>query len=86
MHLPSCFSGSPSGLPVAASHSRAVLLRAGRGDFVPSGLKATASTLSSCFSGAPSGLPVAASHSRAVLSELAVAIFVPSGLKATALH
>ena len=33
---------------------------------MPSGLKATATTLSACFIARPSGWPVAASHSRAV--------------------
>ena len=64
--------------------------------FVPSGLKATATTMLLCLIGSPSGRPLAASQRRAVLSplpvasqppfttQLAVATFVPSGLKATA--
>ena len=55
----------------------------GSADDRPSGLKATAITLSSWSSVGPIGLPVSVSQSRAVLSSLPSARMRPSGLKAT---
>jgi hypothetical protein len=54
----------PIGLPVAASHSRAVLSSEAVTTRWPSGLNRAELTQPSCFIGSPIGLPVAASHSR----------------------
>ena len=62
-------SGSPIGLPVAASQTRAVLSSDAVTMRLPSGLNAALSHHSSWpLSGSPIGLPVAASQTRAVLS------------------
>ena len=70
-------------LPVAASHSRAVLSSEPVRTRAPSGEKATAATGPVCPSSVATGLPVAASHSRAVLSPEPVRTRAPSGEKAT---
>src|SRR5271165_4094883 len=69
-------------LPVAASHSRAVLSSEAVTTRVPSGEKAALETQSSWPRRTAISLPVAASHSRAVLSPEAVTTRVPSGEKA----
>ena len=62
-------SGSPIGLPVSASHSRAVLSSDAVTMCLPSGLNAALPKGTSWpLSGSPIGLPVSASHSRAVSS------------------
>ena len=80
-NLPSWRIGSPSGLPLSASHTRAVLSSEAVTIRRPSGLKLAALTRSSWRIGSPSGLPLSASHTRAVLSSDAVTIRRPSGLK-----
>ena len=78
-------SGSPTGSPVAASHSRAVLSLEAVTMRVPSGLNAALRTLPSARCMRPIGSPVAASHSRTVLSPDAVTTRAPSGLNAAPL-
>ena len=80
-------SGSPIGLPVAASQIRAVLSEDAVTMRLPSGLNAALYTASSWpLSGSPIGLPVAASQIRAVLSQDAVTMRLPSGLNAALVH
>ena len=69
-------------MPVAASHSRAVLSAEAVTTRAPSGEKAALRTTSSWPRRTAICLPVAASHSRAVLSAEAVTTRVPSGEKA----
>ena len=66
--MPGCAMGGPSGRPVAASQSRAVLSKLPVRIVLPSGLNATDVHGPECSRGGPTGRPVAASHSRAVLS------------------
>ena len=63
-----CPARVATALPVAASHSRAVLSSEPVRTRVPSGENATAQTESVCPARVATALPVAASHSRAVLS------------------
>ena len=72
-------------LPVAVSHSRAVLSSEPVRTRAPSGEKATAQTVPVCPSSMATTLPVAASHSRPVLSSEPVNTRAPSGEKTTAL-
>src|SRR6266487_721755 len=78
--MSSCFMGSPMGLPLAASQSRAVLSYEAVTTRWPSGLNCADLTAVSCFMGSPMGLPLAASQNRAVLSFEAVITRWPSGL------
>ena len=71
-------------LPVAASHTRAVLSILVTKNF-PSGLNAVHLTQPSWRRGSPMALPVAASHTCTVLSKLAVTTNFPSGLNAALL-
>ena len=73
-------------LPVAASHTRAVLSADAVTMRVPSGLNCALVTLSSCPASVARLLPVAASHTRAVLSSDAVTMRVPSGLNCALVH
>ena len=60
--------GLPMALPVAASHTRAVLSKLAVTTSFPSGLNDALATSFSWRRGLPMALPVAASHTRAVLS------------------
>ena len=68
----SCCMGAPTGLPVSASHTRAVRSYEAVTTRRPSGLNSADLTRPSCFRGSPIGLPLSASHTRAVLSQEAV--------------
>ena len=72
------------GLPVPASHRRAVWSLLPVRMSLPSGLKATAITQPWWCITVPRGVRAAASQTRAVPSSLPVRIVLPSGLKATA--
>ena len=67
-----CAIGSPTGLPLSASHTRAVSSSDAVTTRLPSGLKAADLTGLLCAIGSPTGLPLSASHMRAVVSEDAV--------------
>ena len=73
--------GSPIGVPVAASHTRAVLSSDAVATRAPSGLNAALLTVPSCCMGSPIGAPVTASHTRAVCPD-PVTTRAPSGLNA----
>ena len=75
-------NGSPSGLPLSASHTRAVCRR--RGDDAPAVRAETCRRPVLVAHGSPTGLPLSASHTRAVLSSDAVTIRRPSALKLAA--
>src|SRR5215510_11345256 len=68
------------GLPLTASHSRAVLSTEAVTTRWPSGLNCAETTPSAWIIGVPTDLPVIASQSRAVLSSEAVTTSRPSGL------
>jgi hypothetical protein len=72
-------------LPVAASHSRAVLSTEPVRTRLLSGENATAQTAPVCPARVATTFPMAASHSRAVLSTEPVRTRVPSGENAMAL-
>src|SRR5262245_16193408 len=78
----------PVGLPVAASHGRALPSGLTVSTVLPSWLKATAQTppaktARECHRGGATSLAMAISHNRAAPSRLPVRTVLPSGLKAT---
>ena len=73
-------------LPVAASHSRAVLSPDAVTMRAPSGLKAAEYTKSLWPRSTAISLPVAASHTRAVLSSDAVTMRVAVGAEGGGMH
>ena len=75
--------GSPTGLPLSASHTRAVLSKDAVTTRRPSGLKLAATTVPSWRIGSPTGLPLSTSQTRAVSPDV-VTTNRPSALKLAA--